>query len=654
MAEILLSETANSRAIHLYDNGQLTFIKLKEIFSAASDGSLEGTEKTGSISLLISFSAKDGRLKCAKTKADIKNGGISIEQFANSLETDKKDIFLNSAKLLEKTIQSLSHDKQSNIFGGEANIFFSCSLLGSTDEIINYDTKSLIINLNDHIIYDRESNSFADKNIDSEVSALKSIIDDSQEQLKQDNYSVQINAVKRLKALADKQPLNTAISKINSLLSAANTLIKNDSLRLSEESSISEFMVARVYVLINAILQRGKIKDFDPVLKMNIAKRILGVKGISVNDITSKISKEQLEFVKENLLNEVSRNEILKTAILPLETIVNDFAVDILRGLQSAFILDNNKEVNRIKNELKRAIDILQSSENEEVLKTLRQQMTKLRPLEKLETAVDGFVFGYDGTVYKFSGNFSPISKILNIFKNIKKSNPSQLKEATGVKREVIALVPGAFKPPHKGHLDMVKQYANIADKVIILISPLPRQTPAGKNVTADISKKIWNIYLKSAGLESKVLLMDSQWNSPVHAVHKFLENEDNRQDFAQPGQTIVLGVSTKGEDAIRFKQDYLSRYAGKGLTIKIVPASQLDNISSTDMRVAIDNKDQKSLKNFLPSGLDKKKTSLEIMSYFYPPDSSLQENYIYDIIKEELLKKGDKYYLVSLKGNKK
>ena len=34
-----------------------------------------------------------------------------------------------------------------------------------------------------------------------------------------------------------------------------------------------------------------------------------------------------------------------------------------------------------------------------------------------------------------------------------------------------IAIVPGAFKPPHLGHLSMVKQYASEADEVVVLIS---------------------------------------------------------------------------------------------------------------------------------------------------------------------------------------
>jgi cytidyltransferase-like protein len=652
MEEKALFESSSGRAIHLFDNGELTFSKIKDIFAAASEGHLEGTEKIGEQSVMASFSIKDGRLKCASNKADIKSSGLSIESFANKLNPEIKDAFLNSAKLFEKTIQGLSHTEQEKLFGKETNIFYNCSLIGGTDDdVINYDTKSLIINSTDHLIYDRENNSFLENNIDDKLNSLRGVIDDSQTQLKQDNFGVQVNAVKKLQALSDKKPYNLAISKISSLLSTVNGLIKNDSLALSEESSISEFMIARVYILINAILQKGKIKNFDPIVKMNIAKRILGVKGISVKDISSKISKEQLEFIKDNLLNDTSRSEILKTAILPLENIVNDFAIEMLRGLQSAFVLDNNKEVNRIKKDLKAAIDILLSSDNEEVMKVLKQQMSKLRSLERMGTAAQGFVFDYDGKTYKFSGNFAPVSAILSLFKAVSQEK-QQLNEANKTaKNETIALVPGAFKPPHKGHLEMIKNYAKMSDRVIILVSPLPRQMPDGQNVTAEDSKKIWNIYLESAGLASKVLVLDSEWNSPVYTAHKFIKNEENRPEFAQPGQTIILGASTKDGDDVRFKN--IVNDVRPGVNAQAIPAKSLGNMRAADLRTAIYNGDLKEIEKYMPDSLNKKKTASQILNIFGKQPQKVQENYIYDIIKEEIRKKGSKYCLILKKSKK-
>ena len=49
--------------------------------------------------------------------------------------------------------------------------------------------------------------------------------------------------------------------------------------------------------------------------------------------------------------------QLLKNAIVPVEEIVHDFSVEMLKGLQSAFIIDNVAEVKRLQGKLKNAIN---------------------------------------------------------------------------------------------------------------------------------------------------------------------------------------------------------------------------------------------------------------------------------------------------------
>ena len=39
-------------------------------------------------------------------------------------------------------------------------------------------------------------------------------------------------------------------------------------------------------------------------------------------------------------------------------------------------------------------------------MEILRQQMRKLKNVDNVSTAAEGFVFDYDGQTYKFTGNF--------------------------------------------------------------------------------------------------------------------------------------------------------------------------------------------------------------------------------------------------------
>lgn len=419
----LLLENKTKKVNHLYDNPDLTFGQLKEIFSSAAEGELEGSEITDGHPIMLSFSIKDGRVKASID--DVKNGALTPEKIIKNLNPELKDVFKDALSIFEKTIHGLSNEDQKELFGEDANIFYSAQIIDSrAPNVINYDTRTLVIQQNGHLVVNKDSNE--EKNINS--SKLINIIKDAQEQLKHDNYGIQVNAIKKLKALTDKRPLNISISKINTLLSNVNSLINNESLALSDDSTIAEYMTARVYILINSILQKGGVKSFDPIAKKNIAKWILGVKGISVSDISGKISKEQLEFVKENILNNENRKEILNTAISPLENIISDFSSEMLRGLESAFIIDNIKELQRLKKNINLAVATIKKSDNEELLSTVKKEISKLKNIENIDSATEGFKFNYDGKQYQFNGNFSPISKILKIFKN---NNSKDIKENT-------------------------------------------------------------------------------------------------------------------------------------------------------------------------------------------------------------------------------
>ena len=58
--------------------------------------------------------------------------------------------------------------------------------------------------------------------------------------------------------------------------------------------------------------------------------------------------------------------------------------------------------------------------------------------------------------------------------------------------KETISIYPGAFKPPHRGHLAVLEKANTVADKTIVLISSSPRE-----DVEAEESLKIWEMYTK-------------------------------------------------------------------------------------------------------------------------------------------------------------
>ena len=107
----------------------------------------------------------------------------------------------------------------------------------------------------------------------------------------------------------------------------------------------------------------------------------------------------------------------MQHAISPIENAIHVFAIDLLRGLQSVLVDDNDAEVARLRNQVATAVSALENSGQAKAMDTLRAQMNKLGSIENIGAAMEGVVFIYKKTAYKFTGSFAPMNQILGMFK---------------------------------------------------------------------------------------------------------------------------------------------------------------------------------------------------------------------------------------------
>lgn len=111
---------------------------------------------------------------------------------------------------------------------------------------------------------------------------------------------------------------------------------------------------------------------------------------------------------------------------------------------------------------------------------------------------------------------------------------------------KTVAVVPGAFKPPHLGHLDMVRKYAGMADEVIVIISKPTKQArtlPNGREVTAQDSLKIWNTFVSD--LPNVEVSVSKNHASPINAAYEYVGEEGS----LNVGDKVFLGCSSKDCD---------------------------------------------------------------------------------------------------------
>ena len=591
---------------HLYDNPSLSFRDLKKILLAASNGELKGTEKTDGQNLQLSYDVKTSTARAARNKGNIKAGGLDAAGLAakfggrGALETAFNEAFA----AFEQAVGRMSIEERVEIFGPDTNIYYNAEVQDPrAANLINYDLPTLTIHRVGHNEYSRETGASTGRDVSKNVKKLSDALERVQDERQENQFFVQMNAIRKLEALSDDTAVKLAIARLEKALSEEG---------ISDNQTVGDYTVSRVS---NMIDKRILLPD---LVKKELLKRIFKEKGANIRNILKMVSKDDAGTISaiRELVDDAGKLKF--RAIAPIEEIIHDFAVEMLKGLESAFILDNEAEVERLRQETQRAITAIENSGSEEAIEILTKQMSKLKDVEGVSTAAEGFVFDYDGVTYKFTGNFAPMNQLLGLFKYGRGNVPplQKLDEdvAEGEVKRKIAVFPGAFKPPHRGHLNVVLALLKKgADMVYIFISPLDRKTPSGKPIDRSVSEQIWNIYLQAAGVSDRALVLSGPFNTPVQNAYEVLKG--GVPDYIpRPGDLIIPAASDKPDK--RGKPDYnrfLNFHKGiDGMIDGVIPANIMnwyyeapkeDPMSASKFRAALDTGE--NLESFLPKGVD-------------------------------------------------
>jgi hypothetical protein len=463
----------------------------------------------------------------------------------------------------------------------------------------------------------------------------------------------------KLKQLDDDYDLQIAIAKI-------------------KKAGFDGNMTIEEYLEINlrSIFEQ-KLPYFSEEVKQDVLNRVLK----KTDDTGQKAHKDlaaiyrgfptdQKQAIRDFVNNS---NDYIKQSILPIEEAIHDFAVELLRGMQSAYILDNEAEVTRIKAETEEAIKQIQAYQgdhSEELQDILAQQLRKIKHIDNINTAVEGFVFQYGDQLYKFTGNFAPVNQLLGLFRYGRGAIPpvkkAEIQEQGGddtsemLFRRKIAVIPGKFKPPHRGHLDMVRHYSEVSDVVVILISPISKVTDGGIEISREESKQIWQVYLNSVGLDSNnVIIARSPFNSPVQSSYELVAG--NIDGFIPAaGDLIIPGASTKPDpksglsDTSRFRKFHLipkEMRAPGVLTADVedyaFTPSKLSGVavSATDFRTALDSGNIEAIISYIPDGVSPE-TILDIVQDAEPEQKkTLTMESLYSLVEEVLDNKLNEVY---------
>lgn len=187
-----------------------------------------------------------------------------------------------------------------------------------------------------------------------------------------------------------------------------------------------------------------------------------------------------------------------------------------------------------------------------------------------------------------------------------------------------IGLVPGSFKPYHKGHDEMIRLAAEENDLVLVFSSTADREEIDGRIMTNIINK-----FVKPT-LPSNVRLLNV--GVPVGALFQELEyaEENEANDF----YTIYSDVV----DIRKYSAKTLAKYAPKLLAKKqlntrgIQRGVETTNVSGTEMRRYLAAGDVKNFSNLLPVSIQRHAPQIIKML-----KSNIRESLVRVLIKEIL-----------------
>ena len=184
---------------------------------------------------------------------------------------------------------------------------------------------------------------------------------------------------------------------------------------------------------------------------------------------------------------------------------------------------------------------------------------------------------------------------------------------------EKVSLYPGAFKPPHRGHVaTILRSIDDKTDKVIVFISTKERE-----DVDVKEAIKVWELYKSNIPELEKVEIVPTP--TPVTAVYDYAKDNPSHD---------IRAVFGKGEES-RFKS-LLNKE--KYPHVEVFDAGVEGDFSATNLRQAIRDNDLEKVKTFLPDGINVE----DFLFIFRNSDEGLYPRYDYRKVRQVRYKASD------------
>jgi len=411
--DLLIEGGAYGHMNHPFDDNNLTFSDLKNIIIIGLEGNLNRedrvSEKLDGQNLMVSW--VDGKLKAARNKGHLKNGGKTAPTTAGIASMfagrgNIKKAFVGAMRDLEKAIGSLSNAQKTKIFGNGTKWMNLEVIYPQTSNIIDYDVAEIVFHGTTE--YDKSGRQ---KGYSKESARmLQGMIQQINQNIQKTFKISKPNFLKMSKVQDFGKKKSTFLNKLNKLQSEY-ALTDTDTLGMYHISFWQEYIY-------NAAKQFNV--DITDSQLVNLTNRwAFFDKSYKISDIKSDF-KDNPKFI-DWIINtdKLNHNKMWKDNIKPFEILFFQVGAEILKNMSGFLAVSPDKAVQKIKQDVDSALKDLQKPDNVEKLYKLKLQIEKLEAIGGASSIVpsEGLVFKYKGNIYKFTGAFAPINQILGSLK---------------------------------------------------------------------------------------------------------------------------------------------------------------------------------------------------------------------------------------------
>jgi hypothetical protein len=246
-------------------------------------------------------------------------------------------------------------------------------------------------------------------------------------QLRGGDFEKLVNAITSAAAKDDSEswgfygPQIVKLRDINETGAHAELVTKLDALGMSDSDTLADYVEKRLRRSVLKPLNLSDEKTED------LVTRIVGI-GLDEQPLSElpqlgplkKGLPKDVQKKVSSIASKVNAKKLISVLLGPVENIINDFAIEVLRGMESFLVDDTDAEVKRMKKELNSAIAKLQAVEGEEAEKIgalLDKQLPKLGDIEdRVNSSMEGVIFEHppgSKKLYKLTGAFAMVNQII-------------------------------------------------------------------------------------------------------------------------------------------------------------------------------------------------------------------------------------------------